>query len=129
MTLIALIACGLLAGVIGGMLGVGGGIVFVPALVLIVGLSQVEAEATSLLAIIPVALAAIWRQREYGNVRMKDGLVIGGLSVVGVLIGVVVANAVSGELLKICFAALLILVAVRMAIRALRPTDADGNSA
>lgn len=129
MTAIALIACGLLAGIIGGMLGVGGGIVFVPALALIVGLSQVEAEATSLLAIIPVAVAAVWRQWKYGNVRMKDGLVVGALSVVGVLVGVVVANAVSGELLKIAFAALLFLVAIRMALRALRTPDTGGGNA
>lgn len=124
MTVVALIACGLLAGVVGGMLGVGGGIIFVPALVLIVGLTQVEAEATSLLAIIPVAVAAVWRQREYGNVRMKEGLIIGALSVVGVLVGVVVANAVSGQILKIAFASLLVLVAIRMAMRALRPSNA-----
>lgn len=123
MTLLALIACGLLAGIVGGMLGVGGGIIFVPALALIVGLSQVEAEATSLLAIIPVAVAAVWRQRKYDNVRMNDGLIIGALSVVGVLVGVVVANSVSGDVLKLSFAALLVLVAIRMAVRALTPAS------
>jgi uncharacterized membrane protein YfcA len=107
------------------MLGVGGGIIFVPALVLIVGLSQVEAEATSLLAIIPVAVAAVWRQREYGNVRMKEGLLVGVLAIAGVAVGVVIANAVSGEILKIAFAALLVLVAIRMAMRALRPAATD----
>lgn len=125
MTVVALIACGLAAGILGGMLGVGGGIIFVPALVLIVGLSQVEAEATSLLAIIPVAVAAVWRQREYGNVRMKEGLLVGVLAVAGVVVGVVIANAVSGEILKIAFAALLVLVAIRMAKRALRPAGTD----
>lgn len=125
MTIVALIACGLAAGILGGMLGVGGGIIFVPALVLIVGLSQVEAEATSLLAIIPVAVAAVWRQREYGNVRMKEGLLVGVLAIAGVAIGVVVANAVSGEILKLAFAALLVLIAIRMAMRALRPATSD----
>jgi uncharacterized membrane protein YfcA len=124
-TVVALIACGLAAGILGGMLGVGGGIIFVPALVLIVGLSQVEAEATSLLAIIPVAVAAVWRQREYGNVRMKEGLLVGVLAIAGVAVGVVIANAVSGEILKIAFAALLVLVAIRMAMRALRPATTD----
>jgi uncharacterized membrane protein YfcA len=124
-TVVALIACGLAAGILGGMLGVGGGIIFVPALVLIVGLSQVEAEATSLLAIIPVAVAAVWRQREYGNVRMKEGLLVGVLAIAGVVVGVVIANAVSGEILKIAFAALLVLVAIRMAMRALRPATTD----
>jgi len=124
-TVVALIACGLAAGILGGMLGVGGGLIFVPALVLSVGLSQVEAEATSLLAIIPVAVAAVWRQREYGNVRMKEGLLVGVLAVAGVVVGVVIANAVSGEILKIAFAALLVLVAIRMAKRALRPAGTD----
>ena len=122
MTVVALIACGLAAGILGGMLGVGGGIIFVPALVLILGLSQVEAEATSLLAIIPVAVAAVWRQREYGNVRIKEGLLVGVLAIAGVAVGVVIANAVSGEILKLAFASLLVLVAIRMAMRALRPT-------
>lgn len=125
MTVVALIACGLAAGILGGMLGVGGGIIFVPALVLIVGLSQVEAEATSLLAIIPVAVAAVWRQREYGNVRIKEGLLVGVLAIAGVAVGVVIANAVSGEILKLAFAALLVLVAIRMAMRALRPATTD----
>jgi len=125
MTVVALIGCGLAAGILGGMLGVGGGIIFVPALVLIVGLSQVEAEATSLLAIIPVAVAAVWRQREYGNVRIKEGLLVGVLAIAGVAVGVVIANAVSGEILKLAFASLLVLVAIRMAMRALRPATTD----
>ena len=121
MTVVGLILCGLLAGVIGGMLGVGGGIIFVPALVLIVGLTQVEAEATSLLAIIPLAAAAVWRQRSYDNVRMKDGLVIGAVSVFGTAVGVLVSNTVSGNTLQIMFAVLLFFIAVRMAMRAVRP--------
>ncbi|MFM9042852.1 MAG: TSUP family transporter [bacterium] len=125
MTVVALIACGLAAGILGGMLGVGGGIIFVPALVLIVGLSQVEAVATSLLAIIPGTVAAVWRQREYGNVRIKEGLLVGVLAIAGVAVGVVIANAVSGEILKLAFAALLVLVAIRMAMRALRPATTD----
>lgn len=121
LSIVALILCGLFAGILGGMLGVGGGIIFVPALALIVGLSQVEAEATSLLAIIPVAMAAVWRQRSYGNVRMKDGLLIGALSIAGTAGGVLVSNSVSAKTLQIMFAVLLVFIAVRMAIRAIRP--------
>ena len=71
---------GLLAGVVAGMLGVGGGILFVPALTIGLGLSQVEAEATSLLAVVPVALIGAWRQEHYGNVALKEAAVIGALS-------------------------------------------------
>jgi uncharacterized membrane protein YfcA len=54
---------GVVAGVLAGMLGIGGGALFVPALVAIVGLTQVDAEATSLLAIVPVAAVGSWRSR------------------------------------------------------------------
>ena len=64
---------GAAAGVLSGLLGVGGGILFVPTLTLALGLSQVRAEATSLLAIIPVALVGAWRQHRYGNVDVRDG--------------------------------------------------------
>ena len=100
----------LLGGVVGGLLGVGGGILFVPALAIFQDKPQVEAEATSLLAIVPVAIVATWRQRGYGNVRLADGLWIGALSPLGVGIGVVVANEVSQRTLELSFAALLLLI-------------------
>ena len=82
---------------------------------------QVEAEATSLLAIVPVAIVATWRQRTYGNVRLKEGLLIGALSPIGVAIGVIVANEVSERVLELSFAALALLIAARLARRALAP--------
>ena len=82
-----------MAGVAGGLLGVGGGILFVPALVVFAHLSQLEAVATSLVAIVLVAVVGAVRQRGYGNVRLRDGLLIGVLSPLGVLVGVVLANA------------------------------------
>jgi uncharacterized protein len=112
---------GFAGGMVGGMLGVGGGILFVPALAIFLDLSQLHAEATSLLAIIPVAILGTWRQYGYGNVRMKDGLVIGILSPIGVAIGVVVSNAVSQRVLELLFAGLLLVVASQLARRALRP--------
>ena len=68
-SIIAAAAFGVAGGVTGGLLGVGGGILFVPALVLFLGLSQLAGEATSLLAIVPVAILGAWRQHGYGNVR------------------------------------------------------------
>jgi uncharacterized protein len=108
-------------GFAGGLLGVGGGVLFVPGLVIFLDLSQVEAEATSLLMIIPVALAGVARQRTYGNVNVRDGLVVGALSPLGVLAGVVIANEVPTRALELGFAALAAFVAFQLAVRALRP--------
>jgi uncharacterized protein len=112
-------ALGVAAGVVAGMLGVGGGILFVPALVVFADKSQLGAEATSLVAIVLVALVGAWRQREYGNVRMRDGLVVGALSPIGVLFGVGLANAVSERVLELSFAAVQLFFAWRLAKRAL----------
>jgi uncharacterized protein len=111
---------GLLAGIVAGMLGVGGGVLFVPALTIGLGLGQVEAEATSLLAVVPVALVGAWRQERYGNVALKEAAVIGALSGLGVLSGVVLANALPTRVLKIAFAALLLLNAYQLGRRAIK---------
>ena len=87
------IVIGLLAGAFGGLFGVGGGIIFVPSLVLLFDLGQVEAEATSLLAILPVVAAGAWRQHRYENVRWRAALVIGLAAVVGVELGVLTAKS------------------------------------
>jgi uncharacterized membrane protein YfcA len=110
---------GFAGGTVAGMLGVGGGILFVPALAIFLDLSQLHAESTSLLAIVPVAIAGTWRQRRYGNVRLRDGIVIGVLSPVGVLVGVLVSNAVSDRALELAFAALMLFIALQLARRAL----------
>lgn len=118
------VAAGLLGfagGTVGGLLGVGGGILFVPALAIFLDEPQIRAEATSLLAIVPVALVGAWRQSDYGNVRLRDGLLVGALSPLGVALGVVIANAVSQRLLELSFAALAMLVAAQLLLRALRP--------
>ncbi len=99
---------GVLAGFSAGLLGIGGGILLVPALTILLGHDQVVAEATSLLAIVPVALVGSWRQRVYGNLRLGDAGVIGVLSVLGVLAGVALANALPERVLKIGFALLLL---------------------
>jgi uncharacterized membrane protein YfcA len=113
--LTGLIALGFVAGVAGGLLGVGGGIVFVPALVVFAHLTQLEAVATSLVAIVLVALVGAARQREYGNVRLRDGLTIGVLSPLGVVAGVVLANALPERALELSFAGLQLLFAWRLA--------------
>jgi uncharacterized membrane protein YfcA len=116
----ALIAIGLLAGVIAGLLGVGGGVLFVPGLVIVLGLGQQVAEGTSLLAILPVVVAGAASQRRYGNVRGRDALLVGVLSVGGAAGGVALANALSGEVLRIGFAVLMVVIAAQLLRRAFR---------
>lgn len=106
-------------GLAGGLVGVGGGILFVPALTVFIGLSQVEGESTSLLMIVIVALVGAYRQRAYGNLALRDAVVIGLLSPLGVLIGVVVANAVPQRALELAFAALVLYVAYGLVRRVL----------
>jgi uncharacterized membrane protein YfcA len=106
-------------GFAGGLLGVGGGILFVPALTIFLEMNQVEAEATSLLIIVPVAIAGVIRQRGYGNVNLGDGLLIGVLSLAGVGAGVVIANEVPIRVLEIAFAALALFTAFQLGRRAL----------
>jgi uncharacterized membrane protein YfcA len=112
---------GVAAGVVAGMLGVGGGILFVPGLALFVGLSQVDAEATSLLAIVPVALLGAYRQHRYGNVRVGDGLIVGLLAVPAAVAGVAIVNVLPQRVIEVGFACLLLLVAAQLARRGLTP--------
>ncbi|MGH2952499.1 MAG: TSUP family transporter [Solirubrobacterales bacterium] len=119
MEYVAAAVFGFAGGVVGGVLGVGGGILFVPALAIFLDESQIRAEAASLLAIVPVAAAGAWRQHGFGNVRVRDGILIGALSPLGVAAGVVVANSVSQRALELAFAALLVLVAGQLIRRAL----------
>ncbi len=113
-----LLALGFVAGMAGGLLGVGGGVVFVPALVVFADLSQLEAVATSLVAIVLVAVVGTVRQREYGNLRLRDGIVIGLLAPLGVLAGVVLANALPERALELSFAAVQLAFAWQLAGRA-----------
>lgn len=114
--LAALIA--LVGGLTGGLVGVGGGVLFVPALTVFLGLTQVEAESTSLLMIVLVAIVGTIRQQRYGNVRLREATVIGALSPLGVLVGVAVANNVSERVLQLTFAALALFMAAQIVRRA-----------
>ena len=121
--MIEAILLGLAAGVVAGLLGVGGGALFVPALAIGLGLSQIDAEATSLLAIIPVALVGAWRQHAKGNADIRTGLQLGLLAIAGAATGAAVANAVPQRALEIGFGLLILVIAVQLARRALMPAD------
>jgi uncharacterized membrane protein YfcA len=125
MELLAVIAVGFLAGMAAGLLGIGGGALFVPALVLLIGLSQLEAQATSLFAIMPVAAVGAARQHAYGNLRTREGLLLGVLSTAGTLAGVALANALPERALEVSFAILQLFVASQLLRRALRHEERE----
>ncbi len=112
------LAMGFAAGMASGLVGVGGGVLFVPGLVLFLGESQLQAEATSLLAVVLVASVGAWRQQGYGNLRLRDGLLVGVLSPVGVVAGTVLANEVPERVLELSFAGVQLLFAWRLLRRA-----------
>jgi uncharacterized membrane protein YfcA len=119
-TLVAAGALGALAGVLAGLFGVGGGILFVPTLTLVLGLTQIHAEASSLLAILPAAAVGGWRQARYGNVRWKASLIIGIAAIAGVEAGVQIAESLPQHALRRLFGVLVLLVGAQVAWRALR---------
>ena len=114
MDVIEAIAIGLAGGMLGGLVGVGGGVLFVPGLVLFLGLSQLDAVATSLLAIVFVGAVGAWRQDGYGNLRRKDALLLGVLSPIGVIAGVYVANEIGERPLELGFAAVQLVFAAQL---------------
>jgi uncharacterized membrane protein YfcA len=119
-TILLAVVLGLAAGMLAGFFGVGGGILFVPTLVGL-GLTQLEAEATSLLAILPTVAVGTWRQRRYGNVDGRSALILGLSSIAGVAAGVAIATSLPEETLRRLFAVLLLAVAAQLAWRGRRP--------
>ena len=120
MTIAAVVLIGIAAGVLAGLFGVGGGILFVPTLVLVLGLTQLHAEASSLLAILPTALVGTWRQRRYGNVDLRAAAWVGAGSIGGVQVGVLLAETLPENVLRKLFGALLLLTAAHIVWRTRR---------
>jgi uncharacterized membrane protein YfcA len=120
---VLIIALGVAAGVIAGLFGVGGGTIFVPTLTLVLGLSQLHAEATSLLAIIPVAMLGSWRQTREGTVRWTDATIIGLVSVATAIAGALIADVAPERALRLGFALLLVVTAAQLVLRARRESS------
>jgi uncharacterized membrane protein YfcA len=118
-TILLAVLLGFAAGVLAGMFGVGGGILFVPVLVAL-GLGQLEAQGTSLLAILPTVLAGSWSQRRYGNLRARTALVVGVSSIAGVEVGARLVTGLPETTLRRLFAVLLFAVAAQLVWRTRR---------
>ncbi|HEV7134464.1 MAG TPA: sulfite exporter TauE/SafE family protein [Gaiellaceae bacterium] len=117
MTYVLAVVLGVVAGLLSGLFGVGGGILFVPILTAL-GLGQVHAEASSLLAIIPTVLVGVWRQQGYGNVRWRSAALIGTASIAAAVGGAQLAVSISESTLRRLFAVLMLAVAAQIAWRA-----------
>jgi uncharacterized protein len=116
-TALAAVALGLAAGVLAGLFGVGGGILFVPTLTLVLGLTQIHAEATSLLAILPTVAAGTIQQLRYRNADLRAALLIGLAAIAGVEGGVQVAEALPEHVLRRLFGLLVFAVAAQLVWR------------
>ena len=112
------VVVGFAAGILAGLFGVGGGILFVPVLTLALGLEQHHAQATSLLAILPTVAVGTWRQQRYGNVRWRASAILGVAGIGGVVAGGFLAESLPGDVLRRLFGALLVVVAAQIAWRA-----------
>ena len=117
MTYVLAALLGVVAGALSGLFGVGGGILFVPTLTWL-GLTQLHAEATSLLAIIPTALVGVWRHHRYGNVRPRPALTIGVASIGAAVGGAQLAESLPEATLRKLFAVLVLFTAGQIAWRA-----------
>ena len=123
------IIIGVVAGVLSGLFGIGGGILLVPVLALVLGLDQVDAEATSLLAIIPVAAVGALRQQGYGNLDVRTGLIVGVFAALSAIVGVALVNVLPVDAVRYAFGALMLYVAWRLGASAISQLRASSAGA
>ncbi|MBK5232917.1 MAG: sulfite exporter TauE/SafE family protein [Thermoleophilia bacterium] len=112
--IVLLICFGLMSGMLAGLLGVGGGIFMVPFLVLAVGLGQQEAQATSLLVVLPTACVATYSLNKKGVLDLGLAMRIGVSGVLGSAAGAALALHLPGSVLRVCFAVLLTFVGIKL---------------
>ena len=114
---LALVLIGLATGTLAGLLGVGGGVVMIPAMVLLLGEVNVLAKGTSLAVIIPTSLMGTWRNRKSANVDVKAAAIIGGAGILSAIAGGTLAAHMSESVSNGLFATLLVVVAAQMVYR------------
>lgn len=121
---LSLVLIGLVTGILAGLLGVGGGIVMVPAMILLFKVPPAIAKGTSAFVIIPTAIMGTWRNRTKRNTHLKAALVIGVAGIVTAAIGGVIADKMSDDVSNVLFATLLTIVAIRLLWQLYRGRDA-----
>jgi uncharacterized protein len=112
-----LVVIGLLGGTLSGLLGIGGGVIMVPLLVLWAGYAQREAHAASLGAIIPISIVSVATYGVAGKVRLAEAVALAAGAVVGARLGAGLLARLDERVLKLVFGLFLVSVAVLMAVR------------
>ena len=116
-TYLILILIGLVAGYISGLIGIGGGVFIVPALVMLLGYSQKAAQGTSLgILLLPVGILAVYKYYQHGYVNPSSVLVMAGAFLVGSLLGSQLAMNWSDQLVKKAFAIILLIISLKMLV-------------
>jgi uncharacterized membrane protein YfcA len=123
--ILILLLIGLGAGTLAGLLGIGGGVLMVPAMVLISGFDQHVAQGTSLLVIIPAAALGSFTHYRHGRLALREAAALAAGGVVGALLGSATALSLDEELLQRLFAVLILVVALRMLLTPQRGSEAD----
>ncbi len=118
---VALVVIGVATGVLAGLLGVGGGIVMVPAMIILFSISPVVAKGTSAFVIIPTAIMGTWRNRKKKNADLRAAVAIGLAGILTAALGGIIADKMSDTVSNVLFATLLVIVAVRMLLQLRRP--------
>lgn len=124
---VLLIAGGFVAGLVGGIIGIGGGTIFVPTMTIGVRVSQAVAQGTSLIAIVPTAIVGGVTHIREGNVLLRPALWMGGGGAVGAVIGALVAVEVPGPVLARVWGAFLLFTAYRLGVQAVKPSPKNGQ--
>jgi uncharacterized membrane protein YfcA len=112
--IVALVAVGLVAGIVAGLFGVGGGILLVPAMILLIGIPPVVAKGTSAAVIVPAAVMGTWRNRRRANADLRAAAIVGAAGIVTAALGGTIAGTMSDQLSNVLFASLLVVVAGRL---------------
>lgn len=112
-----LVVVGLVTGILAGLLGVGGGIVMVPVMMMILSLTPVIAKGTSVAVIIPTALMGTWRNRSADNVDLRAAGIVGGCGILTAIVGGWISARMSDTVSNVLFAVLLVVVALRLVLQ------------
>lgn len=114
-TIIILVIIGLIAGILGGFVGVGGGIIVVPALIFFLGMNQFQAQGTSLAMMLPpIGLLAVLNYAKNDNLNWKYAFILAGAFIIGGFFGSKLSLSLSPQLVKKAFGVLMIVAALKL---------------
>jgi len=125
---VVLVAIGVATGILAGLLGVGGGIIMIPAMMLVLGLPNVIAKGTSLAVIIPTAIAGTWRNRTSANVDLRAAVIVGLGGIVSAVAGGLISAGLPNSVANALFATLLTVVAIHLIVQESRRRWSNARS-